>query len=118
MFNIQSSPMQCCGMIAGQGFDCNELTPAGLRYANDALITERLAALEARQSDESRSCAIIALSSDQDRVIAIAKNRGWKEIHSFYNPNSGNQCYIYTRTFWEDRDSYRKENGFDNDDDL
>lgn len=116
MFNIQSSPMQCCGMIAGQGFDCNELTPAGLRYANDALITKRLAALEARQSDESRSCAIITLSSDQDRVIAIAKNRGWKEIHSFYNPNSGNQCYIYTLTIYEDRDSYRNINDLDNDD--
>lgn len=117
MFSIEDSPMKCCGMVSAEGLSSYGVIGGQIRYPDAALLTERFTTIDQAQRGRNRNCAIITLSSNQQGVIDIAKARGWKEVFSFYNPNSGNQCYILTHVLYEDRDDYRKQtSSYDEDD--
>jgi hypothetical protein len=105
---IVHKPMECCGMLAADGFSWTDddgrerRTTAEERQA----YFERI--LEA-QRDWLRSCALISLSSDQETVLKEARANGFEVIHEFYNPNSGNQVYLLVKSLWKTSGEYRKE---------
>lgn len=117
-FKIVDTPMQCCGIAMGEDF--THTIPgvvregAGIfdenryitrpRPVNEEDVRERLKELIKHSALYSRNCSLITLGSGQDFQLRVAKEFGFKVIHEFYNPNSGNQVYIMARTSIKSRE--------------
>jgi hypothetical protein len=99
---IEQKPMGCCGMLSASGFTYDE-NDDKLHEDDREEFFDRI--FEAQQ-EYDRSCALISLSSRQPAEIEHAKKRGFKIIHEFFNPNSGNTVYLMTHTLWKTYDEY------------
>lgn len=103
--------MGCCGIVGAYGF--NELVTHAddrTRYAEPEDIKKRINDLVEAQVPLSgswpRSCAIIFLASNQQVAVIEAEAAGFVRVHEFYNPNSKNQVYIYTRTIAKTKEEW------------
>jgi hypothetical protein len=125
---IEDKPMSCCGLVMGSGFDKSiRETPPSVdpktnsyifgkyRYPNKSDFESMFLELEDYKEDFGRNCALISLSSEQKTALEVAKQRGYKVIFEFYNPNSGNQVYLLVKTRWDSFEEYRasEDNGDD-----
>ena len=124
----QDAPMNCCGMIQGYGF--NESFPTGKtkkvrnwgggygdgwsEYPEYRMATKedqktRLQQLIDTSRDNQRNCVMIVLADGQGEAIEAAKEMGFQTIQTFWNPNSGNNCYIMTYLHFGSYDDYEDE---------
>lgn len=134
-------PMNCCGLAAGHGFDVAintggkipemrlfrglggkyEQKPTGFffnetRVATKADQVARLEYLEQRADGNGRACVLISLSEAQPEAIAAAEDAGYKRLIEFYNPNSGNQVYLYAKAEYADHAAYKAVHKDDDED--
>lgn len=118
MFVIDAeNPLACCGLVTAKYITCevreykkdtvHPYTKAvgywASRYATEDDIKERLVRLKNTTESDCRSCCLILLSSEQEDAIRVALSEGFKVIHEFWNPNSGNMCYMLTHTQYMSR---------------
>jgi hypothetical protein len=106
-FSIQDMPMSCCGMLEAQGFSSVVHEPGNAHYANDADREEFFKRIDKHQREGTRNCALISLSEEQKDALRQAKKSGFQIVFEFYNPNSGNQVYLLTKTLWSDDQDYQ-----------
>jgi hypothetical protein len=127
------APMKCCGLGTGQELttmvDTGEYRAnrwhAGyfdsvMRPCTEDDIKARLKKLREYADGNNRNCVMITLSSEQERTWkakTVAEEEGFRCVHEFYNPNSGNQVYIMVQTMWASFDEYREAVGSDQDED-
>lgn len=125
------APMACCGMLSGHGFSNPVFTGVEIKHTtwngmerwvpetraatkDDVIL--RLQNLKDIANDNGRNCVLITLSSSQPLEREAAEQEGFKVIFEFYNPNSGNQCYVMAYTKYANYEEYRESYGGDDDD--
>lgn len=116
MLNIHDALMRCCGVIGGDGFDEPVSTGGGWRCSANRDIEERLDYLIKQSENNNRSCALIFLSENQYSAMRLAEEKGFKKVHSFYNPNSGNMVHIYVHTLYSTEEEWKEDQSYDDQD--
>jgi hypothetical protein len=127
------APMKCCGLGTGQEltnsvelgkYRQNAWQPSywykETRLCEKEDIKTRLKKLREYADGNNRNCLMVTISSEQERNFkakAAAEEEGFRCVHEFYNPNSGNQVYIMVQTMWASFDEYREAVGSDQDED-
>jgi hypothetical protein len=127
------APMKCCGLATGQEltnpvelgkYEQHRWEPTYWHPVNRACteddIKARLKKLREYADGNNRNCVMITLSSEQEstwKAKTVAEEEGFRCVHEFYNPNSGNQVYIMVQTMWASFDEYREAVGSDQDED-
>jgi hypothetical protein len=127
------APMKCCGLGTGQ--ELTNPVETGIwrkhylyddRWYRDNKsctkddIKARLKKLREYADGNNRNCLMVTISSEQERTYGAktaAEEEGFRCVHEFYNPNSGNQVYIMVQTMWASFDEYREAVGSDQDED-
>jgi hypothetical protein len=113
-------PMACCGLVTAEEIAQKVPMTGKVEYdewdgtkfyesvSTDEDWDNHLKTIEQHQLKYRRNCALMTLASHQESAIAVVQRNGWKEVFSFYNPNSGFKVYIYTKVLWENADAYRQ----------
>lgn len=107
MFAIQDYPMLCCGMAQAFGITENEFSEVMGKYQEgfDPIFEK----IEQHLREHRRNVGMVTLSRSQSCAKECAEKRGWKVVHSFWNPNSWNTVYILMYTLWDSREDYKTE---------
>lgn len=129
------APMACCGLGMGQGI--TERVKTGEfkesawhrgwydevhRDPTKADIRTRLHRLKLYGEDNGRNTVMVTIASWQAdapyHAKEAAEEEGFRCIHEFYNPNSGNQVYIMVYTNYANFEEYKAAVGSDQDEDF
>lgn len=118
MTQIVTSALSCCGLVTAEGFGKHLFENKRYYFPKEKDWKKDFQNILDEQADGPYNCALIVLSSDQVIVKEIAEANGFKTIQEFFNPNSGNQCYIMTRIeneskeYWEEKDCEEEEEDY------